>query len=281
MTTITTRVPQVDWSKGFERHWNGGNAAVTHPFNALSFLFPQAERFFIDVAREVTSKIDLSNNPELTRAVQGFISQESIHSHQHHQYNALLQSQGFENVAHNLVLRLQARAQRDFSSLTKLAVVCAYEHYTAILGNYILSNPQVLQPAQPNMALVWGWHSAEETEHKAVCFDLYRAAGGSWFRRVIAFLLVTLNFNLMFGRLYFSLLWRDGCLKPFRIFGTIGHSLKFFFGGSCVGWHLFYHGFRYLSPGFHPWNQNNRNKLQTWLLANRAQLREVDEHQER
>jgi uncharacterized protein len=279
MTTIIARVPQIDWNNGFDRHWNGGNAAVTHTFNALSFLFPQAEKFFIDVAREVAFDIALSNDSELGKAVKAFIAQESLHSRQHNQYNAVLKSQGFENVAHELIQRMQTQAHRNFSPLTKLAVVCAYEHYTAILGNFILSNPQVLQPAQADMALVWGWHSAEETEHKAVCFDLYQTAGGGWFRRVMTFLLATLNFNLMFGRLYFSLLWRDGCLRPSRIFETIGQSLKFFFGGFGVGWDLFTHGFRYLSPTFHPWNQDNRSKLQVWLSANGSRLREIGEHQ--
>ncbi len=275
MTSLIARIPKVDWSHGFDRHWNGGNAAVTHAFNALSFLFPQAEQFFIGVAREMVSGLDLSNNPDLAKAVSGFIAQESIHSHQHHQYNVVLQQQGFENVAHDVVLRLQRQAHKNFSPLTKLAIVCAYEHYTAILGNYILNNPQVLEPASPDMALVWGWHSAEETEHKAVCFDLYRAAGGGWLRRVMVFLPVTLNFNLMFGRMYFSLLQRDGCMKPSRLFNTIGQSLKWFFGRSGIGWHLIGYGIRYCAPGFHPWDQDNRSTLRAWLSVNDTRLREV------
>ena len=165
MATITPRVPKIDWSKGFDRHWNGKNAAVTHAFNALSFLFPQAERFFIDTAREFVRSVNVANDPELEQAVRSFIAQESIHTQQHNQYNAILQSQGFENVVHDFVERLQARSHKMFSPLTKLAVVCAYEHYTAILGNFILRNPEALEFASPDMALIWGWHSAEETEH--------------------------------------------------------------------------------------------------------------------
>lgn len=280
MTSIAARVPRVNWNNGFNRHWHGGNPAVTHAFNALSFLFPQGEKFFIDVAREVDRTIDIANNPELKRAVKGFVAQESIHNHQHAQYNDVLKVQGFENVVHGFILRLQDRSHRNLSPLTKLAIVAAYEHYTAILGNYILSNPQVLKPAQHNMALIWGWHSAEETEHKAVCFDLYYAAGGGWWRRIMMFLLATINFNLMFSRLYFSLLWRDGCLKPERMLRTIGQSLKFFFGRAGVGWYFMRDSFRYLGPGFHPWNQDNRIKLEGWLDANHSQLREAAEESE-
>ncbi len=281
MTEISARVPLVNWSRGFDRHWNGDNPAVTHAFNAVSFLFPQGERFFIEVAREVARGLDYTNNPELEQAVQGFIAQESTHSYQHNQYNAVLEAQGFENVVHGFIHHLQERSHRDFSSVTRLAIVCGYEHYTAILGNFILNNPQVLVPAEPHMALIWGWHSAEETEHKAVCFDLYQAAGGGWFRRVLVFLLVTLNFSLMFGRLYFNLLYRDGCLKPFHLIKTLLQSLKFFFGGSGIAWHLLGHGVRYLSPWFHPWNQDNRAKLQSWLSANQFQLRKISNNNER
>ena len=281
MTAISARVPQVDWRRGFDRHWNGGNPPVTHAFNALSFLFPQAERFFVEVVHEVARGLHNTRNPELEQTVKGFIAQESTHAHQHSQYNTVLETQGFENVVYAFIHHLQEQSHNNFSPLTKLAIVCGYEHYTAILGNYILSNAKVLGPAAPDMALIWGWHSAEETEHKAVCFDLYQAAGGGWFRRVLVFLLVTLNFSLMFGRLYFSLLYRDGCLKPLRLAGTLWQSLSFFLGGSGIAWHFLGHGLRYLSPWFHPWNQDNRTKLESWLSANHARLRMVGDNNER
>jgi hypothetical protein len=272
MATITPRVPKIDWSKNFDRHWNGGNAGVTHAFNALSFLFPQGERFFIDVVREVVQSVNLSNDPELSQAVKRFIAQESIHTQQHIHYNAILQSQGFENVVYDYIERLEAHGNKLFSPLTKLAVVCAYEHYTAILGNFILRNPKALAAASPDMALVWGWHSAEETEHKAVCFDLYQAAGGGWLHRVLIFFPVSLNFILIFARLYLSLLHRDGCLSPSRFFGTAVQSLRFFFGRSGIAWHMLWHGFWYLSPMFHPWNQDNRSELHSWLLENQERF---------
>lgn len=281
MTTISPRIPQIDWSHGFDRHWNGDNPAVTHAFNALSFLFPQAERFFIEVAREVACGLDKTRNPELERAVKGFIAQESTHAHQHSQYNGVSERHGFENVVHTFIHHLQEQSRRDFSPLTRLAIVCGYEHYTAILGNFILTNPQVLRSAKPDIALIWGWHSAEETEHKAVCFDLYQAAGGGWFRRSLVFLLVTLNFSLMFGRLYLSLLYRDGCLKSSCLVTTLRQSLSFFLGRAGIAWHLLWHGVRYLSPWFHPWEQDNRVELQSWLSANQLWLRNVGESHER
>lgn len=271
--SLVARVPEIDWDVGFERHWNAGDPVDTHAFNALSFLFPQGESFFIAVAKEVAAGVPGLGETPLGKEVAGFVAQESVHSCEHAAYNAVLRSQGFSNVVHDYVAALQAHARRRLSPLSRLAVVCAYEHYTAVLGNFILCNPQVLARAQPDMALVWGWHAAEETEHKAVCFDLYRAAGGRWPRRVFWFLLVSLNFQLVFGRLYASMLYRDGCLRRWRLPRTLASGLRFFFGARGVGWHLLWYGLHYLGPGFHPWQQDNRAELDGWLARNRDSLR--------
>lgn len=276
MTVMTTRVPRVDWERGFNRHWNNDNPAVTHAFNALSFLFPQGERYFIESARDVFHELDDASRSRMEDEVKGFIAQESTHSHQHSRYNAILEKQGYDNVVHDFIDHLQALSRRRFSPLTNLAIVAGYEHYTAILGNFILNNPQVLRLANPDMALVWGWHSAEETEHKAVCFDLYKAAGGGWLRRVSSFLLVSVNFSLLFARVYLSMLHRDACLKPTNIIRTMSQFMKFFFGRSGIAWHILWYGFHYLSPWFHPWNQDNRTSLQTWLKENQSRLRIIN-----
>lgn len=149
MTTITARTPEIDWSHGFDRHWNGGSATATHAFNALSLLFPQAELFFIEVVGEVAATVDLQTRPVLGEEVKGFIAQEAIHSRQHAHYNAVLRRQGYENAAQTLVARLQEQSKRHFSPLTRLAVVCAYEHYTAALGTIFCAIPGFSNPRSP------------------------------------------------------------------------------------------------------------------------------------
>lgn len=266
------RVPQIEWSGSLERHWNGGDAATTHVFNALSLLFPQGERFFIEQVRTVAAALDLSADAALGEAVREFIAQEAIHAHQHDQYNGRLAAQGYENVSAELARRLEERAYRVFSPLTRLAVVCAYEHYTAALGDYILGHPEALAAAPRGMQLVWGWHSFEETEHKSVCFDLYGRAGGGWLRRVLVFCMVSANFTRLFWKLYLHLLRRDGCL--WRL-STLGSAARFMAGPRGVGWHVLGSIVRYLGPAFHPWNKDNRELMERWLDAHRAELRDV------
>lgn len=60
MTTITARIPIIDWQHGFERHWNGGNPAVTHAFNAQSFFLTQAKQFCIVLAKTIPRSLDIN-----------------------------------------------------------------------------------------------------------------------------------------------------------------------------------------------------------------------------
>lgn len=267
MIEITPRSPLIDWNKGFEKCWNG-NPSATHVFNVLSFLFPQGERFFIKVIREVSKKHSQSLTPELQKDIRGFLHQEATHTKHHQLYNNNLEKQGYVNVAYGYVDCLERMAHKYYSPVQKLAFVCAYEHYTAILGNYILKSPDVLAAAPKEMSLMWQWHAAEEVEHKAVSFDLYKSVGGSWLRRVLVFLFVSLDFLVVFSRLYLNMLWRDGALNIKVLHKTLFQSTAFFWGRKGVGWHLLFHGVKYFSPSFHPWNQDNKALIKQWLMKN-------------
>jgi uncharacterized protein len=281
MPTITPRVPDIDWAKGFDRHWCGGSPTMTHWYNAISFLLPTGEQFFRDVAREVADGLDLSKNPQLEREVREFAIQESLHAAQHRKYNAVLETQGFKNFVDPSIVWWKTFFHRHCSPLTNLAAVCAYEHYTAILAENLLRAPKKWMQSSPDMALFWGWHAAEETEHKAVCFDLYTAAGGGWLRRALVYLIISIGFNFFFfGRAYFYLIRTDGCLRSKQLSGTVASKPAWraaLFGpvGFAVGSAL-----HYLSPRFHPWRRDNRAHMEAWLRTNAARLRVVTRNSE-
>jgi len=211
----------------------------------------------------------------LKRDIQAFVLQEATHTRHHQLYNKNLEKQGYENVVYNFLDRLEKVTNKYFSAKNRLAIVCAYEHYTAILGNYLLRNPDVLESASKEMSLIWEWHTAEETEHKAVCFDLYLFIGGSGLKRVALYLLVSFNFLFIFTRLYFSMLWRDGSFNIKLLHKTIWQSSKFFWGKKEVDWHILFHGIKYMSPTFHPWNQDNKHILKKWFIKNSSNLDEL------
>src|SRR5438067_4340821 len=144
-------LPQIDWSAGFARHWNGGSAGRTHLFNALSFLFPQGERFFIDQARMLAEHIGYTDP-----ALKAFIAQEAAHAQQHSRYNEVLERQGYANVSAELALFLERGAYRVFSPLTRLAAVCVYEHYTAAVGGVVVRPAEARGTAAGEVGLHWG-----------------------------------------------------------------------------------------------------------------------------
>ena len=107
-----------------------------------------------------------------------------------------------------------------------------------------------------------------ETEHKSVCFDLYRRAGGGSARRVLLFMMVTINFSRLFWRLYLHLLRRDDHLSAWRI-------ARLLFRSGGIAWPMLGASVRYLNPWFHPWQHDNRATMRAWLDAHAAQLRPV------
>lgn len=275
MSSITPRVPLIDWSKGFDRHWCGDSAAMTHWYNAMSFLFPYGENFFRDTVLEVSKTLDLSAQPELQRAVRDFVAQESLHAAQHEHYNAVLAAQGFDNVAEHSMRWWRTFAERFLSPLSRLAVVCTYEHYTAVLAENLLSSPKRWMQKSPDMALFWGWHAAEEAEHKAVAFDVYQAAGGGWLRRVFWFFMASLGLNvLFFGRQYLYMMRKDGSMRVQKVAATVGskHARRAFLGP--VGFDV-RAALSFVRPSFHPWQRDNRAPMQAWFKANEARLRVV------
>ena len=275
MSTIQPRIPEIDWSKGFDPYWCNGNRIITHWFNAVSFMLPVGEQYFHETAREVAKDINLSNGPRLAQEVRDFTVQESSHAAQHRLYNEGLAMQGFENIVEPSIIWMIKMGRRFLSPLTNLAAVCAYEHYTAILAEHMLNSQSKWMKKAPDMALFWGWHAAEETEHKAVCFDLYVAAGGGWLRRASMFIAVSFTFYFVFFmRAYLYLLRKDRELRPKKRGNTVSLKHASFALRGPVGF-AFAAVMDYLRPGFHPWQRDNRALMEAWLHENKARLRPI------
>jgi predicted metal-dependent hydrolase len=90
--------------------------------------------------------------------------------------------------------RLLARATRRTTPRGRLAATSALEHFTALLAHFVLSDPRLLEGAHPVMAALWRWHAAEENEHKAVAYDVYRQTGGGYIERAAAMAIATVIF---------------------------------------------------------------------------------------
>lgn len=247
------------------RHWCAGDPFRTALFNAMSMSFPVGEQFFIDAVRAGFQALPAAQQERFGAEVQGFIGQEATHRRLHALYNAHLEQQGLVNEwAPRSLERQKLLDGQDPRHL--LAVTAAFEHFTAILADWLLRNPDLLGGEDPRLVTLWLWHSAEETEHKSTAFDLYQALGGNhewritWFRRITATFLADL------ARQTLNNLRRDGTLWRWRTFLS---AAGFLFGRRGLVTTTWRPWREYLRRDFHPRQQDGR-AAERWLAEHSA-----------
>ena len=165
------------------QHFVDGDLVMSHFIAVLSATFPEGEDFFIRSVRNFQSSID---DPQLETAVKGFIGQEATHRHQHRLLNERLQVMGYPTARIDRhVARLIKRLERRFSPEMRLSMTSALEHYTATLAEIILTSEDAQKLiGQTEVRPILLWHAFEESEHKAVAFDVYQLIGGTERTRV-------------------------------------------------------------------------------------------------
>jgi uncharacterized protein len=139
----------------------------------------------------------------------------------------------------------------------------ALEHYTAMLAAMVLDDPCRLEDSEEHYRQVWMWHALEETEHKAVSFDVWNAVikpgPKRYFMRIGAMLEVTILFWLMVFEFHVRLLVADrqrgGHLRG------MWQVVRFLFGRRGVFPTIALDWLRFFKPSFHPWDHDNRAQL--------------------
>jgi hypothetical protein len=119
---------------------------------------------------------------------------------------------------------------------------------------------------EPSLARLWRWHAMEETEHKAVAYDVFMEATKGWspfkryFRRSLAMLLITQQFTQNITEYASKLLVADGYEPDAarRAVKTFLWNKPALFGS---GWAIWLSWFK---PGFHPWDHDNRDVMAIW-----------------
>jgi uncharacterized protein len=261
--SIVRRDLHFDMQDDIPRYWLDGDAHKTRYFDALSLMFPDGERFFIDSVR--TFRPDIAGDAELDAAVGGFIGQEAMHSREHLVYNERLQRQGVDAYAlMQIVKDVQDRRARTLPPVSQLALTICLEHFTAMLADHLLRHPSTLQKADPRMVAIWRWHALEETEHKAVSFDVWNtvmAPGPKrYLIRIGTYLLTTLTFwptvFLIHTRLIRSDRTADQRVRGMgRVIGFLDGPRHGVFPRIAREWLSFFR------PDFHPWDHDNRHHL--------------------
>jgi len=230
----------------------------THFLNGLSVLFPEGERFFI---RSVLAYRDRVEDQKLLADIKAFCAQEAQHTLVHEAMNDLASRHDYpmkKIEAYNArgLRQLSKRAKTSpFARRLALAITVCMEHFTAILAYQVLAGDEgQFEGLHPGVRALFEWHAVEETEHKAVAFDVYQATGGGPI--ALRFTMLLASFLFLFGA-FFSTAWlliSDGNIKRWA---TYKSAASFLFGRK--------HGFlvrpardwlAFFKPGFHPWKQH-------------------------
>ncbi len=232
------------------RHWCGGDAFETRFLEAMSLLAPEMERFLIGAVR---AGLACPGTERIAAAGLAFVREEAAHSAAHHQFNRQLTAQGIDiEAALAGVRRWSNGAQRRLSPKLRLAVSAACEHLSAIVSLAYLRSAARSRIQAPEVDRLFAEHARDEIAHRALVFDVMRAAGGGgWFTRALVLPAVSLVAMAHAARLVMALLAHDvdgPGQRPWRrgMAGLLGMA-RWASLPALMG-----HWLMYLRPGFHP-----------------------------
>ncbi|MGI8492787.1 MAG: metal-dependent hydrolase [Acidimicrobiales bacterium] len=259
---IPTRRISFDESfKDVPKHFAAdGDVLLSHLAVALSAVFPDGEDFFVRSVRRFRDRIA---DPALKHQVAGFIGQEAVHGREHRDFNARMAQHGYPTKQVEAITRKGlAIRERLMSPKSNLAVTAALEHFTATLAELVMTNEEVRNEFGNNAVRnLFLWHALEESEHKAVAFDVYKAVGGSERTRVM-----TMNF-LRFGfvvgmavQIFVSMLLDRATYRPVRLW----RSLRTFRRSPLVSKQLWLQLKDYNRPDFHPDDRDTSALIEKW-----------------
>jgi predicted metal-dependent hydrolase len=254
---ITPRNIDFDLDKSHINDWLGGSKERTLFMNALSMLFPVGERYFIYA---VNGHRQFVTDPKLKAEVKAFTQQEGMHTREHIAYNEALQTvvdaAGIEKKFDDYVEFMK----KTLGIKRSLLATCAFEHFTAILAEAVLDHPEYLAGAREDYARIWTWHALEELEHKAVAYDVFRAAYGTkleWNRMIVMYLVTLQFFSFLNKRLWVLMKAQNLHRNPL----SWAKLVWFMFGSPGIFRRIAPIYLKYYNPKFHPNDIDNKATL--------------------
>ena len=219
--------------------------------NTFSIVLPIGERFFIDAVR---AHRDIVQDPELQKAVTAFIGQEAMHGREHEEYNqALFARSPIAPKFEALVLEIFGLLKQHLPAYFWLSGTIALEHFTALLADSVLRTPELFEGAEEHYANIWRWHAFEETEHKAVAFDVWNTAMGhgpyAYAVRSFGLVIATIVFWGLVIPVFLTIVKGEGKLSDLSSWKKTYH---YTFGGIGVLRKQLGNYIDYFRPNFHP-----------------------------
>jgi len=241
-----------------------GDMVMSHVLTVLSSTFPEGEKFFV---RSVAAVRDQITDPQLRADVDGFIGQEEMHGREHQVLNDRLAQHGYPTRGIDSYVRgLYWVRERIQSKRVNLAFTAALEHYTATLAELLLTDEEARQAVgRPGARDILTWHALEESEHKAVAFDVYKAVGGGELMRIFVMFLTDLLFifeTSIMGVISIAM-DRDARRHPVKLARSLAKLPR----SPFVSFRAVRILAQYHRPGFHPNDRDTRGLIAEWRQA--------------
>jgi predicted metal-dependent hydrolase len=237
-----------------------GDLILSHVAASLSAVFPDGEDFFVRSVRHFRDRI---SDPVLKRQVAGFIGQEAMHGREHRAFNDRLDQLGYPTKRfERLTKKGLAIRERLLPATSNLAATAALEHFTATLAELVLSSEETRALfGDEEVRNLFVWHALEESEHKAVAFDVYKAVGGSERTRVVTMNLLTVGFiGGMALQVAVSLLFDRATYRR----GNLRKSWRRFRRSPIMQRELWEQLRDYNRPDFHPDDRDTTGLVTEW-----------------
>lgn len=257
---IPPRRLDFEFSTDSERYYYDNNPYLSSFLTTLSSLFPAGESFFVESVRHYRERI---TDPVLKAQVAGFIGQEAMHSKEHDAFNDMATRQGYPvDKLDRDVSKLLSFVQKTLPKSMQLAATVALEHYTAIIAEMLLRDPEVQQKFSAEVRQLWLWHALEENEHKTVAYDVYQQMVDSYALRVVTMAVATVIFFAVTFAFHGRMLAADGQLFKFR---QNWQAVKYLWNGKKgIFSRLLPQYLDFFKPSFHPKDHDTDALLAQW-----------------
>ncbi len=239
-------------------YWYGNDPFLTYYWSAFSILLPEGEQFFVNAVRHYRDQI---TDDDLKAGIAGFIGQEALHTQGHQVLNGFINAKNLPaaEIEGQLKLLLDTAA-RIHPRLSLAATICL-EHFTALMGEQLLVEDDHNAAIAEDIKPLWMWHALEETEHKAVAWDVYEQTGGSYAVRAGTMVITTAVLGAVMAYATARLLHADGKLLDVR---NNWRGFKSLFGRQGRMTRLAPKFLDFFRPGFHPNDHDTKALVTEW-----------------
>jgi predicted metal-dependent hydrolase len=257
----TRRISFEESLQGLPKHFAaGGDPILSHIAANLSAVFPDGEDFFVRSVRDYRDKV---TDPELKKQVNGFIGQEAMHGREHRVFNDRLDELGYPTKRIERFTKWGLALRTKYAPKSaNLAATAALEHFTATLAELLLTSQATRDMfGHDEVRNLFVWHALEESEHKAVAFDVYRAVGGTERMRIWTMRLIMIGFIVgMTLQTTLSVLADRDAWKRGRIIKSLWNLRKAPFLDIAIWRQLK----EYNKVGFHPDDRDTYPLVDEW-----------------